>query len=176
MFSTTSVKPYYDRVIGGGMHVDASNDNDNAPDPPDSTDSSGPSPSPRDLSPPPDPTIEHRPEHVPTADATTPPIERGRDRPKKYPVHVNLSSDICFVVNNLDSFVIDEADLKLPQFAACRKKLQAYMKREYPGPLTARICLAALASSTRVSWMKLRTLAPIRPSRNRDSWYKSTMT
>ena len=82
MFSTTSVKPYYDRVIGGGKHADASNDNDNAPDPPDSTDSSGPSPSPRDLSPPPDPPIEHRPEHVPTTDATTPPIERGLGRPK----------------------------------------------------------------------------------------------
>ena len=50
------------------------------------------------------------------------PVKRGRGRPKKHVDHVNLatSSDICFVMNNLED---TDADIsKLPQFTASRQK------------------------------------------------------
>lgn len=132
IFRTTSVKPYHDPAIGeANANSDAENDDiippdmANPSDTPETPLSSGLTSLPRDSLPP--PNAEHVPTIDPATDGTAPSIKRGRGRPRKHPQHVNLTPDICFAMDDFDiqdpgSFVVDEADLKLPQFTASRQK------------------------------------------------------
>ena len=144
IFRSTSVKPYHhDPAIGGnksekpysdnpsidednsgetGMHPDQDTNNEKPGLPPTTT-------PPGDLGLPPPPRTLLPPDidSIPATERTTPPIKRGRGRPRKHPQHINLNPDICFVMDDFDtedsdSFVINEADLKLPQFTASRQK------------------------------------------------------
>lgn len=116
-FRTTSVKPYYlDPKTGG------TNDVENTLEP-------------LPLSPKIVPQDEHNPfnklisnEHASTTTelAITPLVKCGRGRPRKHPVHVNFISDICFLMDSLDSSLksldVDNDSLNLPQFTTSRQK------------------------------------------------------
>lgn len=135
-FRITSVKPYYQNeeedVDENQQEVDGSlDDQDHRKtlddqairedheilEPLDVVRPTSPTSSSIDLAPPPSPLIILQP------------VKRGRGRPRKFPLHVNLTftsasaPDFCFVIDDLDPQPdLENSHLNLPQFAASRQK------------------------------------------------------